>query len=658
MKLLLFFLFSVLCTACGGGGGDGPLQTPSPTLTPTPTVSVTPTPDPVVISGVAHDARVFDSTIRAHSLNDSFSINQLLDSDTSSNIGGFNIEIQGQASQPLRISVDGGTYVEEASGEFVSLGDNDDFYTYINFDHTQDQNIAITPLSYWSACYAEYLYSQGSTVGMAISNAVSYFNSFAGFPIQLTAPIDISDPTPLAVGSDVLSGFLFAAVSGLTAEIARENGQPPHQISTYTSNNFIQLGCQDIRLDGLLDGQASGQLAIGTVLLDQSYYRELIARHVLLMVDSDANATNIGIDDLMTFANNWSQSSDGVFGGVAGVPVDIYGPEISTSFDNSGPLAGEITIPISLSDSSDIASIEGMVNGEEVVISEIATNFSVTLDTSSYLDGDYTLSLVITDEWGNVSDFSLSLSFFNTASTLTLSSELITGEADYTLSGEFESAGVAIDRIEVNGELATIDDSYWSFATTLTNGANVFDVVIYDEIGNSNEYEFTVGRDGLAPQISSRLVTVRIGNVEGMAYNLCGLSDYRTSSSNALCLLESKTTLGGQAVTSTLSGQDIWSVGLGFNDWENQPYHTAVEDLVVEYRYSRETTGVVVDWAPSPIVGFGQNTTYVPITIEYLSDDFYITTIDEVHTITIRVTDSVGNNIQQDFTFRLNMIDG
>lgn len=107
-------------------------------------------------------------------------------------------------------------------------------------------------------------------------------------------------------------------------------------------------------------------------------------------------------------------------------------------------------------------------------------------------------------------------------------------------------------------------------------------------------------------------------------------------------------------VTAILSNDDIWSAAISFDDG-NSPVQTPTQDLIVEYQYVRGND-VIVDWTRSPIIS--ENTSFVPITTEYLGSDFFNGGINIEHTITFRVIDRVGNVSQTSSRFRLNYLAG
>lgn len=646
MRNILFIVtLSPLLFGCGGGGSS---------------TSQTPTPTPVVgvISGVAHDGPLSGAAITVHAMNGITASSENSASSNSDDSGNFQLSLNAQTGSYV-LNALRGIYIEEASGVVVDTTNNN-LRTFFEYTEGETTSIPITPATHWSSCYAEYLFENEDN-DSPIIQANSAISELFGFDIIQTHPVDITLSRPLAtLNNSVLSGYLFAAISSLTAEISRQNSLPVHAVLEVTSSEFIRLGCDDIKEDGLFDGQgANGQLSMLDTILDHTFYREKIAKHIILIANSDVNSLTFNGTDLINYADSLSNSNHLVWGGIPGGPVDTTPPIISTSFDESGVKTGLLSLNVNVADDlSGVSLVALTVNGDiiESLTSIQNDTADFQIDTSLYDDGFNDIKVYAIDHSGNYSEeLSFTLQISNALPTITFTSKALTNDSNYIAVGNFSTTGAEVDRIEISGEQAVIADRTWSLNIDLGHDITELTAIIYDVAGNSSSAVLTVGRDLVGPQISDQ-GTITATSSSATSFNLCSFANFRSNISNPICLLSDKVSLNGQPVTQNLSNDNIWSVAIRYHDWEFDEVYTEIDDLVVEYKYERPDE-LVIDWTMATRLGAANNQAYVPITTEFLGDDFYLTDIDETHTIYFRVTDQAGNISEIAFNFRLNLID-
>ena len=291
---IVIFLTLIL-TACGGGGSssDGSTSGSLPGSRPAGTVS-----------GVAFDGVVSGGTVSIYDFS-SGSKGALLGSGQTGNDGLFSISIV-TPDKPILIEVEGGAYLEEASGLQVQIDRSKDqkLSAVQLYQSGQPLTVNTTFFTTLATGLAEYLVqTQGRAVTDAVQAANQQISAWAGFDIVRTSPLNVADPANrAAVLTDQLQyGFVSAALSELTRQVSVTAGQPEH--STWTSIAFIQAAYEDIRADGVLDGaDTSGAINLGGTALNGDTYRATLAERLLQFTEGTKNATGLGFDEVLPFA--------------------------------------------------------------------------------------------------------------------------------------------------------------------------------------------------------------------------------------------------------------------------------------------------------------------------------------------------------------------
>ena len=171
------------------------------------------------------------------------------------------------------------------------------------------------------------------------------------------------------------------------------------------------------------------------------------------------------------------------------------------------------------------------------------TNFTKDVDLQSFADGDLAVSLTITDDHGNFSSLSLSLTKDTVAPTLShVSGENnnkvnFQNQAAYTISGtcdtedasiSFSSGSESLGSAVCNGTSFTKDVDLQSFA----DGDLVVSLAITDDHGNFSSLDLNLTKDTVAPTLSH--VSGENGNKVNLAnqaaYTISGTCDTEDAS--------------------------------------------------------------------------------------------------------------------------------
>lgn len=617
------------------------------------------------LTGVAHDGPIMGGTVDAYAYiggkGEHFA------TGTTNEKGDYALTLQ-ELNTPIMLEVSGGRYIEEASGRTIRLNNGEYLNGMTFYEKGSQIDLQLTHYTHWATCMADYLISnQAFTVGNAVVQGNENFAAISGIQISSTKPIDITKEENFTstVTDGHRYGFLLAAISKLTAEIAEANEVAPHTQSQYTSIHFSDMVCRDIKADGMMDGvgtpsaaNPTGQLYIGTTPLSVHYYRTLIARNILeVAADPAINKVGITAPQLLDFANTYSMSADDIYAGVPPEPVDQEGPAITSTVAQNTMFAGTVSIPVTVSDPIGVSRVEFYV--DDVFIGNGDLNaLAAAVNTTEYSDGVHTLRVNAFDALNNESTFSLPLRFINTGADITITSSALTNQVAYTASGSYESVGAPIERITVNGVNAQLNqmNRTWSASVVLEAGFNEVTATVVDVLGNENSNALRVGVDLLPPFLDPKETIARYARPDAVTASDCDAGSIWLSTTpvSAVCLDALKTSLNGAPVASSLASQGYLLFAFDITDPSSGGVFTSVNDLRVEYRYSRNGNSIF-DWRVFSRLDSSESRVIVPFTTEYFGNDFYFVGNDVVHSVEVKLIDRSGNQITTDVTFRLNV---
>lgn len=249
-----------------------------------------------IISGMASLGPVDGGTVSAYKLLTDGTQGDLVSTATTNSTGAFSISIP-QDAGPVMLSITGGSYVEESSGQTVSLT-GESLRVMID-DPAVQTTASITPLTEMAAERAKKLYAQGIDIESAIATANDEIEAAAGISSLYTMPANpnstISDPN-----SDASKYALFLA--GMS-RMAEDKG--------VDSLSMMEAFMKDFRSDGSFDGDDNGApVAIGTT--------------------SSTLASNEWSSGMSTAMSNYVSSPDNLAGFNSGyLPAPVADPSVT-----------------------------------------------------------------------------------------------------------------------------------------------------------------------------------------------------------------------------------------------------------------------------------------------------------------------------------------
>lgn len=589
---------------------------------------------------------------------------ELLGSGTTDAEGNYEIAIT-SPDQPILIEVTGGTYIEEASGRTVFLGEGKVLRAVAFYQSGSAITTMVTPFTHIAAGLTEHKMSQGASPQAAITEAVAAITSMTGADILTTKPLDMTDSRNLTqrLTQEHLYGLWTAAISSWTAEASAKNGNQPHE--TWNSIGFAQIAYNDIASDGLLDGRGKdltgklSDLGFGLVSIDANTFRAEFARHMVKMVGSDLNKTGITLQQALPYANALALTTHQVFGALEPEPLDTEGPVI-TPIDAEGLFyAGAITFSVNASDSIEVKSVSFTLD-ESTALGEAADpkRPSISINTTLFSDGPHTIGVDAVDHLGNRSFRQLQVNFANGGAFVNVTSPTITNRSPFTLSGTYRDPGPGIRSIVVQQQPAAIgEDNTWSAQVTLTppfpgeSAAFSVDVpiVITDNLGVSRTSIVKVKMETVAPALNPEYSSATF--VSGSDTFTESLA-FANQEEIPLRIDTNHVDLNGIPVfEGALDANLIPFIIIRVNDPVVNSISTPQEEIEVSLQYSLAGT-VLTSWHRlSPRTGTGGFRYVIPLVSEFLHPDWITATPEDQHVIEVKAKDAAGNETAFRFRF-------
>ena len=610
------------------------------------------------VSGFVVDDAISDALINVYAFDNGVK-GELLASTTTAADGSYSLAIDAVTPRPVLFEARGGSYVELATGEKVSLKE-DEVLKAVAIQHPgQPLSIMVTPLTHLVTALVEYQLASGMSVDTAIATATAEIDELFGFDVAATYPHSIAEQGADAdLSAERLYAFFLSALSSWTKRVSEQNGLPPH--STYNSIELSQVLYNEVASDGLLDGKgkASGsnnstQLALGVVGLNPNAYRISLAQHMLAMAASSANNSGIGVDTLLPLAYRFVNSRNRIFAGAA---PELVGDRVEVSAnENLGNYRrGVFEYAVTLGSPELISSVSFHVDDFELPLAVVPGEMKVPIDTRQFPDGEHTITMVAKDWLGNqVASVSSSFQFDNTDPFINVSSSLYTNKQNYVLSGTLGDNGSGIQLFEIQGQPVNINpDNTWSFDLPLAPGNNSVSIRLLDWADNGFDQEVNIVLDQTAPVVdtSAGHGPARFSDTGGQIIS-AAMTDENVD--KPLYLETDKLDLDGIAITrSALETNLIPYFAFKVNDPITSGVSTEAGSLNVSMRY--EKNGVAIsDWRSLTLVAAEY---LVPLTSETLASGWDQTVPEDEHVVRVRVTDRAGNVGEKVLSFKADIV--
>ncbi|MEJ2682723.1 MAG: hypothetical protein P8144_15025, partial [Gammaproteobacteria bacterium] len=360
----------------------------------------------------------------------------------------------------------------------------------------------------------------------------------------------------------------------------------------------------------------------------------------------------------LTMANLIAISSDEVFSGLPGRPVDIDGPVITSLLESNSLVNDTAKIRFIVDDALTVHDVNVYIDNE--FYTELSVQEPLLLwDTTSFSDGEHTLTVEASDALGNQSQEDFIYQVVNNGAGVTITSPTLVKDEVYEAFGTFAAGAADIDQIVVNGVIAELnrEENTWRALVNIRGGINDVEATIYDSLGNTNSEYIKVRVDLFKPIIQPVLVTKSFSNLDGRFSN-CELirSGIEEPKIRPLCLNTEKVNLEARELNIFLSNQDYLIFGFNITDrLGGNEIYTEYENIEIEYKITLNDE-LMVDWSPLPRATTGSGDVVLPVTTEYFGDNFYEVSINDVFDVTIRATDEAQQETELNFFFSLDVL--
>ena len=342
--------------------------------------------------------------------------------------------------------------------------------------------------------------------------------------------------------------------------------------------------------------------------------------------------------------------------------VEQNAPYVSVEFDSYID-SNVIEISLFIEDESLISIVE-IYHNEELVydlgdlnqhISPENIFITVPVDRESE-DFYHNFIIIVEDEHGN----RLEAPFSHTIPhvEIVVTSPTVIASEDYTLTG-FVDSTYEVESIFINGVEVVLEEGAFELDLELPLLLNNIDIASTDSIGSEKLFSFEVYVDISSPSVTFGGYQFRVDYGSAEDFGLCDIEELKGSraSIGAICFTAQNISIQNLPVTSSISNEGIVVLGVRFNDGLSGDYITSNENIVLEYRYERDSIGSVIDWTAMTKDDVESDLALLPLSIEFLGEEFYIATLEEQHRIYIRAIDQVGNETIKEFPFRIKMFD-
>lgn len=446
-----------------------------------------------------------------------------------------------------------GSYIEEAIGLGVQLGDNElqlllpDFTTGLKLE-----GLRVTPVSTLAVSLARFHVAAGQSAADAHREALQHLHKHFGDVDWATiTPVDLSAPGVTNLSPEARAGLVLAGLSWLAKQEAEASDLTPGLV--VNAATLTSALARDAA-DGTLDGRAgTEQLKQGKVSLTGLTLRAELVQAMSAFLNSPRNASALRLQDTTTFLAAIGTNSDAYLfcpGQVPAVtcgsgPVDTEPPVLAFVKPNPGAgVAGSAQVKVHASDNVKLKtlkftappSLEATVpvftsEGREGVLTAV-------LDVSALMDGPLELRAEVTDESGNPAAKSITITVSNLGPRITIATPVDASPVRGTsvpvvASATAQAPGATISRIELitpppgmGPDVLPAADSFsatWNTSTAL-EGSTTLTVRATDSFGTSTEAAVTVTVDNLPFGKVSAVVSAG-APVDGLTVKVVAIDD-------------------------------------------------------------------------------------------------------------------------------------
>ena len=618
------------------------------------------------VNGNAVDGLVINGTITIFEWASGTKGAQLAQTTTDEN-GYYSVAVQAE-TQPVLIQLEGGYYIEEASGTKVDLKDGQQLYCVTTFVMGADLSVMVTPWTTIAYGLAQYYITDGENVSRAVELSTAAITALVDVLIAKVCPQNITEDIVSDILSDELQyGFFCAAISEWTKNISIENGHDGTNLHSYWNSIYMsQLMYRDIAVDGQLNGRGwsvdkstTVELSMGSVLLDAQVYRKYIGLGMINAANADYNRSGLTVDDILGSALQFANRVNDIFEHSAPLPIDNTPPTITRTDAVGTVYSGLIDYQFTVKDHCGVAFVSSAIgNAEPVTIVPDSTTVAFKIDTNLYNEGENELVITAEDAIGNSVTTTHTLTFNNVGVSINVTSTNITNLREYRIEGTYTEINTRLSEINLSSGgddySASLNnaDSTWTTTLTLANGSNTVEIEVVDNIGNVNITELTVDLDQQNPDLTNGMHSNATYQTE------TGLKDKQIEdnyTAEPIYVDIYNAGLNGCPVAAeNLIAAEIPYFNFVVNDPSDNGVLTAPADLSVTFNFYTGGDQLVFSDVLTPISDTDTNNEYlIPLCTEYFTDAWAQQTTEIVNIIKVSVEDQAGNQTQKDYEFKV-----
>jgi hypothetical protein len=336
------------------------------------------------------------------------------------------------------------------------------------------------------------------------------------FPIDTTTLTD-AEGTVTAMATDT-SGRMSVVAGPVSFTV--DNNAPTLSFASLSHGDIITDGAASVVLDA--DDESFG-LSFGDVLLsiDGSIWTEVpVDETDAFVMEWD---TSVVTDGGHTLTARATDAAGHMVEAEIAVVVDNTDPILDIITPTEGQyLEGVIVFQVATRDSQGITSVALAWGESDIVPATLnaQTNYyEYTLDTTTLVDGTYTLAVQVVDSSGRMTSAEAEFNIDNTVPSLVLDGPLpdtvLTGDANITISVEDDFLDVVQYRVDDLGWVDMEGGEAILDTTELSDGTHVITVRAVDNSGKTATTSAEIIVDNTAPDLSVASMPARGAHIAG-----------------------------------------------------------------------------------------------------------------------------------------------
>ncbi|MDP1918909.1 MAG: hypothetical protein Q8L14_21850 [Myxococcales bacterium] len=411
---------------------------------------------------------VTSATVVAYRASDTLDRGEVLAQAKTDEAGDFVLPLPPYQGHVLVVAT-AGSYIEEAIGLGVQLGDNElqlllpDFTT-----GTKLEGLRLTPVSTLAVAFARFHVARGSTPADAHREALMHLHQhFGGVDWSTVTPADLSVAGVTNLAPESRAGLVLAGLSWLAKQQAEASDVTPGLVVNAAT---LTTALARDAADGTFDGRAgTEQLKQAKVSLSGVTLRADLVQAMTGFINSPRNASALRLQDITTFLAVIGTDNDPYLfcpGQVAAAscgtgPIDTEPPTLAFIKPNAGAgVAGSTEVEVHASDNVAIASLKFTSPASLATAVPVLSNsnrdgvLTATLDVSALPDGPVEIRAEVTDASGNPAAKSVTITVSNQGPRINFTAPgagaTVRGSAvAVSASAMAQAPGATISRIEL-----------------------------------------------------------------------------------------------------------------------------------------------------------------------------------------------------------------